>query len=56
MTAVGNNNIIIVVQQPVQRPSSESSDSEDDFCTGCQNVNHKQQSPGCSFSFKVFPI
>jgi len=28
------------VQQPVQKPSSESSDSEDDFQTGCQNLSH----------------
>ena len=31
------------VQQPVQKPSSESSDSsnsEDDFHTGCQNISH----------------
>ena len=32
------------VCQPVQKPSSESLDSEDDFCTGCQNLSHWQQS------------
>ena len=49
----------LMFRQRMQKPSSESSDYEDDFRTGCWNVGHKQQSfsglqsPRWSFSIKV---
>ena len=49
----------LMFRQPVWKPSSESSDSQDGFCTGCRNISHQQQSfsvlqlPRWSFSIKV---